>query len=279
MANVCTEVGASLQRGQLDAMEAPQAAVPPAPPPRRASRDVPVQVFAKPPPQGQIKAPRVSDGAPASAPAPGDPSVAPSSQRAQHSQRPSTGGEDDDKLRNSADELLRYAEGKHSRFMDNLEDRISKMDLVQGFWERGHLVGCLHAVRRAGDVILANDVLRLLSEGHRPTNFKLDMCVPIAPIIFACLRSNCAPVVTTALSMLLLLLNGFSGQIKEAARSKEPSQREISGMERRQRLHDARDAFVSLLPPLQDILKRDYPSNVLTRARSAQGFLQDLENL
>jgi hypothetical protein len=246
MKSASTEVGASLARGALDDL----------PPLSHA----PIQVGVQPP--------RRPSASPAHVP-----KRASASTLAQELYTPSNGNN----TPSTIDELLRVAESRHQRFMDNFDDRAGKLSLVQTFWERGNLIGCLQAVRRTGDVVIAADVLRMLGEGKRPNHFKVNMCSSMAPILFACLRCKSEPIVSTALSMLLLLLNGFAPQIMESLKMQGEPARELSSMDRRQRLLEAREAFCSLEGALHDVLKREYPANVLARATLALNMIHGIK--
>jgi con80 domain of Katanin len=287
MSNACTEVGDSLARGALTA------ALPTSQPARRASRDVPVEIYAAPAPSATGAATptsqRGSGGGAAGTPPlrrasqAGDGATPAARTPLQPDDTPVSATPDAGAL---IKELTQLVEKKHARFMDAMDERASKLALVQTFWARGHLVGCLQAMRRAQDICLATDMFRMLSEGSRPTHFKVDMCEPAAPSIYACLTCPIEPVVATALKFLLLLLESFGPKIRELSRVRADDC-DIGGVERRQRLAEAREALCSIDDgdarkgregALACVLKRNFSGLVHARAQRARDMIAALKS-
>jgi hypothetical protein len=249
MSNACTEIGKSLVHGALAKV------LPAFTPARRSSRDVPAEVYAL----------SIQQRASVSTSGQHDAATDPAPQRHTREKRPSASGVaeaqatvPEQELKGSEiDELAHIVACKHQRFMDNLNARSSKLALVQTSWERGHLPGCLQAIKRGQDVCLAADMLKHLSEGTHRTHFKVDMCGLMVPSIGACLKCHTEPITSAGLKFFMILLQGFEPTIMEAMHASTNDPRDLGAADRRQRMSEAHAALSSLDKVLEDVLKRN----------------------
>lgn len=266
MANACTEVGDSLLRGALDADAA-----------LKNNGNSKAGGECQPPAQAALSACKPqSAAAPAQAaarPTPQDPA-----QRQESRGSPERGSADGGTPPEdtSVSALLRLAESRHAPFMHAMDARASRLDLVAKFWQQGMLVGCIQAVQRAQDVGLAIDMLQKLTEGSTPTKYTVDMCPPACSVLYACLRCRTEPIVRSALSFCLLLLEGFGRNIAQL-RGAAPDRRDVHGDQRRQRYEEARLAFVSLRGLLQETCQQPLPPYVVQQARRALQLVEAMQ--
>lgn len=115
--------------------------------------------------------------------------------------------------------------------------------------------GCMAAVQRSADPVLAVDVFRFMRARGRAQHFRLNMCVPAAAAVRMCLRGQPDSVANMGLIFLELVLKGFAGDIRTGCAyvEQERGPVDIKGDERRELCREARDAFVDLLPGIRVI--------------------------
>lgn len=274
MRHACTDVGESLRRGALAKELPPSDPQPPPLPRKRVTADIPVEIYAAPRRSSHSGAPPTAPSADA-APAP------PPLREARRSDAGAEPSQPPDEPRSIIEELAHEVHRKHGRFLDDVDKRASNLALVQTFWAHGNLTGCLHALCRCGDVYLATDWLRIFNAGSNPTHFTATMCSSAVPLVSGCLRAPVETIVTSTLSFLVMLLEGFGPKIRDVARQDErggKDPRDLGAAKRRQRLMEARDAFAStsLERALQETLKRSFAASVHARAQYALDSIGEL---
>jgi hypothetical protein len=169
-------------------------------------------------------------------------------------------------------------ESRHQKFMDVMRSRSSYLELVRQFWEQGDLVKCLQAISRAKDLCLAADMLSKISEGYVRTRFAIDMCELAVSVVYACLRCPTEAIVKASLTFLLLLLGDFGTKIVEWRNAGQyVDRRDVNADGRRQRLDEARKAFLGLRGVLEKICQSHYSPDTLVQTKEALSIIEEMQ--
>lgn len=247
-----------------------------------ASQAAPDAISAQPAPSQHPARDNASSAKPPAAAAPTPPpQPSPAAAPSRHtSGRASAAGEapaeNAKTIRTSVAELASAVDSKHARFVADFEARASKLSLVQTLYTGGNIVGCLQALKRSADVVLAVDILRLLCEPSVQTHYSLEMCGPAVSVIYPCLRTSVEGITATGLAFLGLILKGFGPRIMDGLGGRAADPRDLEAAERQGRLKEAKAALVSLDKAVEDVLRRNFSSGVQRKASAALDMLKML---
>lgn len=175
-------------------------------------------------------------------------------------------------------ELAQAVQRKHRGFTEVISAREGHVGIVKAFWQKGDVRACVSAVHRCGDPGFAVDMFRFLRARDRTQHYQLNMCTPTAAAVQMCLRAQSDTVAMVALSFLELVLRGFAADIRAGCAyvERERGPVDIKGEERRQLCREARDAFVEVLPAIQEVAagKRGQPRALQERASGVADRIQ-----
>ncbi|KAF3553444.1 hypothetical protein F2Q69_00013558 [Brassica cretica] len=109
--------------------------------------------------------------------------------------------------RENEDDISETLMQAHNEVLNTLQSRLTKLQIVRHFWERGDIKGAIMALKKLSDHSVQADVISILTD--KTDILTLDLFSQLAPVLTGLLGSRTERPVSVSLEMLLKLVAVF----------------------------------------------------------------------
>jgi len=154
-----------------------------------------------------------------------------------------------------------------------LSSRVCNLQIIRRFWEQGNMKETLKAVQRCENPSVTVDFMGVVSPLQKILTLELIPC--LVPLLLELLQSSHEKYWETAFRVLLLVLKGLGGLIRETINGANMSMGvNISFEQRLEKCKNAQDSLLETLPLVERFTKPG--SSVAAVAKDVQCRLSDL---
>ncbi|WZZ51267.1 hypothetical protein YC2023_051374 [Brassica napus] len=133
--------------------------------------------------------------------------------------------------RENEDDISETLMQAHNEVLNTLQSRLTKLQIVRHFWERGDIKGAIMALKKLSDHSFQADVISILTD--KTDILTLDLFSQLAPVLTGLVGSRTERPVSVSLEMLLKLVAVFGTVVQSTVSARRSVGVDIHAEERR----------------------------------------------